>query len=78
MVYVRKDLEANQKLLGDREYPDVCMVSLRTGYGPLDVVYVYNAGPGSDRTNEAVELVMGYQARGEGIICGDFNLHHRY
>jgi hypothetical protein len=76
MVYIRKDLEASQKLLKDEEHPDICMVTLRTNHGPLDVINIYNAGPGSERTNEAVEHVMEYQALGEGLICGDFNLHH--
>ncbi|KAN0071060.1 hypothetical protein V8E54_010491 [Elaphomyces granulatus] len=52
------------------------MVTLRTNHGPLDVINIYNAGPGSERTNEAVERIMEYQALGEGLICGDFNLHH--
>jgi hypothetical protein len=69
MTYIRKDLEASQKLLKDEEHPDICMVTLRTNHGPL-------AGPGSERTNEAVKRVMEYQALGEGLICGDFNLHH--
>ena len=76
MIYVRKDLEASQKLLKDEEHPDVCMVTLRTNHGPLDVINIYNAGPGSERTNEAVQRLMEYQALGEGLICGDFNLHH--
>ncbi|KAN0085034.1 Endonuclease/exonuclease/phosphatase, partial [Elaphomyces granulatus] len=76
MIYIRKDLEASQKLLKDEEHPDICMITLRTNHGPLDVINIYNAGPGSERTNEAVERIMEYQTLGEGLICGDFNLHH--
>jgi hypothetical protein len=54
------------------------MVTLEASCGPLDVINVYNAGPGSERTNEAVELLMTYRAPGNGLICGDFNLHHRH
>jgi ribonuclease HI/exonuclease III len=78
MTYVRKGLNASQKALEDKEHPDVCSVVLQTSHGPLDVVNIYNAGPGSERTNEAVERLMEYQGRGNGVICGDFNLHHSH
>jgi len=61
-------------MLEDKEHPDLCMVTLEASCGPLDIINVYNAGPGSERTNEAVE----YRGAGNGLICGDFNLQHRH
>jgi exonuclease III len=78
MTYIKRGLGASQKMLESEEHPDLCIVTLGTSCGPIDVINVYNAGPGSERTNEAVELLMKYQSHGNALICGDFNLHHRY
>jgi hypothetical protein len=61
MTYVKKDLNASQKTLENKEHSDLCMATLGASCGPIDVINVYNAGPGSDRTNEAVELLMKYR-----------------
>ena len=58
-------------------HPDLTAVkvSLRAGQ-ELRLVNVYNAGAGSERAGEAVDLLLRTRRSHTEIIAGDFNLHH--
>jgi len=74
MTYVRKDLEASQKLLKDEEHPTMHGHPTHE-HGPLDVINIYNAA--LDRKEQMKHpTINGIPSSREGLICGDFNLHH--
>jgi hypothetical protein len=52
----------------ENEHLNLFTVTLGTSRGSIDAINVYNASPGSERTNEAVELLMKYQGRGNALI----------
>ena len=65
------------------EHADIAVLTLRTGYGPIDIVNVYNPKPytswsrAPSRLPEVAEAIESSITKGrEVILLGDFNLHH--
>lgn len=77
ITYIKRGLMADQLFLNDAEHPDICASRIKWESAHFNIFNVYNACPGSQRTNESVNIITSMAPRGKEIFCGDFNLHHR-
>lgn len=76
LTFVRKGLAADPTLFS-AEHPDVCASIIKWKTAHFHLFNIYNAGPGSVRCNESVDIITSLPNKGRSLICGDFNLHHQ-